>query len=94
MENTQDTQVPATTEAPAKRKYVRRTPEERIAALEAQKARILADAKVSPDVRTARNAAKSLENAAEKVTDASIGEMLRAFADDIRTELDAYSANG
>lgn len=88
MENTQDT--PATTEAPAKRKYVRRTPEERIAALEAQKARILAETKVSPDVKVARRSVASLYNAAEKVTDASIAAMLRGFADDLNAELDSF----
>lgn len=90
-----DTQAPATTStpAPAKRQYIRRTTEQRIADLDAKKAKLLADSKVSPDVKVTRNAAKSLENAAEKVADASIGEMLRSFAEDIRTELDAYSAN-
>lgn len=86
--NTQDT--PATTEAPAKRKYVRRTPEERIAALDAQKARILAEAQVSPDVRTARRAVTSLQNAAEKVTDESIKELLNSFADDLSDELAGF----
>jgi hypothetical protein len=89
MDNTQETQAPATTEAPAtgKRKYVRRTPEERKADLLAKIDRIDAEASVSPDVRTARRAVTSLENAAEKVTDASIKELLASFAADLSDEL-------
>jgi hypothetical protein len=88
MENSIET--PATTEAPAKRKYVRRSPEERIAALDAAKARILAEAQVSPDVRTARRAVTSLQNAAEKVTDESIKELLNSFAADLSDELAGF----
>lgn len=90
MDNTQEVQAPATTEAPAKRKYVRRTAEQRKADLLAKVARIEAEEKISPDVRTAQRAATSLDNAAEKVTDESIAELLRSFAADLRDELAGF----
>lgn len=66
-----------------KRAYVRRSVADRIAAKEAEIARLKTEETISDDEKAARKAARRLSTVADEVADAEIADMLREYSDAI-----------